>query len=396
MKKRILAAVFATLIMGMNVLGVAEAKSYDKLPKEAWTQKPNADYIQVQEDIYNVPGTNTLYLHIGEEKASQTKIWSPDTLRAVDQSTGKTKWTFSFAKPGYGWPSTEDPFVYAPDGSVYAYFSSDRLLYAVSAAGKEKWSMRLDSNIPSNGKLYRLSDGTLVIAAVKSSTVGKESVQLIGFDPNGKSKFNQIVPGELVVVTKDRIVVKAPSKSNVAEKVLGYDSSLKKVYQHSFPKGASVNYYTAFALSDGTIVFPTVTPESKQKQTLIALSSSGKEIWKRSYDLNGLAFSAGDGYLFLNLTSNKLSYYNLNGVLKERTLTNFAVPEGDTLPSAIITSDGKLLIDLVSRQYVMDPTTMNIMYEFNAGIKGTILDYKNNNIIVYLWKENRISSYPLT
>src|SRR4030095_1000492 len=103
MKKRIIFAFFASIVMGMAVYGVAYAKSYDKLPKEAWTQKPNADYVPIQEEIYIVPGTNTIYLHVGEEKASQTKVWAPDTLRAVDQSTGKVKWTYSFANTGYRW-----------------------------------------------------------------------------------------------------------------------------------------------------------------------------------------------------------------------------------------------------------------------------------------------------
>ncbi|MBD3920027.1 PQQ-binding-like beta-propeller repeat protein [Paenibacillus sp. PR3] len=396
MKKRILIAFLVTLVIGIGMFGEAYAKSYDKLPQETWSQKPNADYVPIQEDIYMVPGTNTIYLHVGEEKASQTKVWAPDTLRAVDQTTGKVKWVFSFAKPGYGWPSTEDPFVYTQDGSVYAYFSSERLLYAVNANGKEKWSKQLPIDTPFDGKLHRLSDGTLVIVAVKSSAIGKESVRLVGFDANGKSKFDKTISGSLVTVSKDRIVVKAITKSTDAVKIVGYDSSLKQVYNYSFNKGTYVNEYTSFTLTDGTLVFPTIAPESKQKQTLIGLSSSGKLVWKRTLDRNGLAFSAGNGYLFINFTTNKLSYYNHKGLVKERTLTDFNMPEGDVLPTARISSDGKILVDLISRQYILDPVTLNSVYDFGVGIKGTILDYKNKNIIVHLWKENKISSYHLT
>ncbi|WP_336790997.1 outer membrane protein assembly factor BamB family protein [Paenibacillus sp. MMO-177] len=396
MNKKLLTTVFAVLVMSMGIIGGVDAKSYDKLPKEVWTQKPNADYIPIQEDIYMVPGTNTVYLHVGEEKASQTKVWTPDTLRAVDQTNGKIKWIFSFAKPGYGWPSTKDPFIYTPDGTVFAYFSSEKLLFAVNAAGKEKWSKQVVSDIPFNGKLYRLNDGTLVIAAVKSSIVGKESVQLLGFDSNGNTKFNKILAGKLVTVTRDRIVIKALTKTTESEKVIGYDSALKQIYTYSFAKGSYVNDYTVFSLTDGTLVFSTSTPETKQKQALIGLSSSGKSIWTRSMDRNGLAISAGNGYLFINFSTNELSYYNPNGLVKKRTLSNFKMPEGDTLPTAKISSDGKLLINLVSRQYILDSVTLNSLYEFGTGIKGTILDYKNKNVIMYLWSENQISSYHLT
>ncbi|WP_336788318.1 outer membrane protein assembly factor BamB family protein [Paenibacillus sp. MMO-177] len=396
MKKRIIIAFFVAMVIGMGIFGDAYAKSYDKLPKEVWAQKPNADYVPIQEDIYMVPGTSTIYLHVGEEKASETKVWTPDTLRAVDQNTGKVKWIFSFAKSGYGWPSTKDPFVYTPDGNVYAYFSSEKLLYAVTAAGKEKWSKRLPSDVPFDGKLYRLSDGTLVIAAVKSSAVGKESVRLMGFDPNGKSKFDKIISGKIVTVTKDRIVVKAIMKTSDAQKIMGYDSALKQAYTYSFAKGVYVNDYTTFALTDGTLVFTTSSPDNKQKQILLALSSSGNSIWKRTMDRNGLAFTAGNGYLFLNFTTNKLSYYNNKGLIKERTLSDFKMPEGDTLPTARISSDGKILVNLISRQYILDPVTLNSLYDFSNGIKGTILDYKNKSIFVYFWKENKISYYHLT
>lgn|GEM_PF-3715740 len=394
-KKKMLVTLSAALMVMTNPLGAADAKSYDKLPKQAWVQQPNADYLPVQEDTYVVPGTNTLYLHMGEEKASQTKVWSPDTLRAVDYATGKIKWAFSFAKAGYGWPSTDDPFVYAPDGSVYAYFSSEHLLYAIGANGKERWSKQLAADVPFNGKLHRLSDGTLVIIAEKSVAPGKESVQFIGLDSNGKPKFNKVISGKFIAVTKDRIIVKAPAKSNAAERIIGYDASLKQIYQYSFPNGAYVNDYTAFALIDGTMVFPTRTAGDKQKETLIAVSSTGKEAWKRLFGGNGLAFSAGKGYLYLNLASKKLSYYVQNKLVKELTLGNFTMPEGDILPTAQTTADGKLLIDLVSRQYIMDPVTFTTIHEFNPGIKANILEYKSNTIVVHYWNENKILAYSL-
>lgn len=137
MKKKLISFMTAALVF-TNVVGVVAAKNYEFLPQAVWSQTPNEDYIPIQAESYYVPGKEILYLHVGEERASETKVWSPDTLRAVDPKTGKVQWVFSFAKAGYGWPSTEDPFSYAQDGTVYAYFSSEGLLYSVSPAGKRK------------------------------------------------------------------------------------------------------------------------------------------------------------------------------------------------------------------------------------------------------------------
>ncbi|MDT9723311.1 hypothetical protein QVE09_30935 [Paenibacillus sp. ClWae2A] len=384
---------FITVIfLFVNVSGMAIAKSYETLPQAVWSQKPNADYIPAQEDIFFVPNKDTLYLHMGEERFSQTKVWSPDTLRAVDPITGKVKWVFSFAKVGYGWPSTDDPFVYAPDGTVYAYFANEGLLYSVSPKGKENWSKQLALEVaPYNGKLYRLGDGTLIIAAEKSTKLGSETVQLISFDKNGKQKSNKVVSGKLNVVTKDQLVVEFPSKDKESRIVHVYNSSLKQVFRYTFPQGDYVNFYTTFVLNDGTIVFS--VPSTKFNK-LIALSPKGKAIWERSVDSFGFAFQAGSGYMIFNTQSKKLSYYNQKGLVKERIIPNFIIPEGDTLPSAYETVDGKLFVDLISKQFVLDKKTLSTIHEFK-NIKGSILDYRKNSIMVYYPQKDTISKHIL-
>ncbi|MNC36640.1 hypothetical protein D3C75_851730 [compost metagenome] len=69
--------------------GVVAAKNYASLAQAVWTQTANADYIPIQEESFFVPGKETLYLHLREERASETKAWSPDTVRAVGTKTGK-------------------------------------------------------------------------------------------------------------------------------------------------------------------------------------------------------------------------------------------------------------------------------------------------------------------
>ncbi|QWU17873.1 PQQ-like domain-containing protein [Paenibacillus sophorae] len=392
MRRSVISLIIATLLFA-NAAELTMAESYKSLPQPVWSQKPNADYIPARKDIFFVPGRDTLYIHIGEERASETKVWSPDTLRAVDPVTGKIKWVFSFAKPGYGWPSTEDPFVYAPDGTVYAYFSSEHLLYSVSPEGKEKWSKKLSSDILYNGKLHLLSDGTLIIAAEKSTKIGSESVQFIGFDKNGKQRFNKVIAGKLRTVTKTQLVVEVPTKEKESQKVEVFSSSLRRAFQYTFPKGAYVNFYTTFALSDGTIIF-SVTPKPKTTK-LIALSPSGKVIWGRSIEQLGFAFQAGSGYMVFNYKSKKLSYFNQKGLVSERILSDFTMLEGDSLPSAYITADGKLFVDLLNQQYVLDPETLSTINEFKLGVEGYILDYRNNSVVVYYWEENRISKHVL-
>ncbi|MFD2412867.1 hypothetical protein [Paenibacillus rhizoplanae] len=183
-----------------------------------------------QPESYYVPGQETLYLHVGEERFSETKAWSPDTLRAVDPKTGKVKWVFSFAKAGYGWPSTENPFAYAPDGTVYAYFSFPGVLYSVSPAGKENWSKRVGQDLGAfDGKLYRMSDGSLIIAGQKSDTIGAETVQLLSFDKNGNQKASKVVSGKLTTVSKNQIAIELLTKQGNAQKVEVYNSSLMSI-----------------------------------------------------------------------------------------------------------------------------------------------------------------------
>lgn len=392
MKKFIITLLAAGMIFS-SAAELAVAKSYSTLPQAVWVQKPNVEYVPIHEELFDVPGKNTVYMHMGEEKASATKVWMPDILRAVDSNTGKVKWTFSFAKPGYGWPSTEDAFSYAPDGTVYAYFASEQLLYAVNASGKESWSKQLSADIPYSSKLYRLADGTLLIAGEKSNKMGAESVQLIGFDKNGKQKFNKVISGKLVTVTNSQIVIEIPTKVGQSMKVDVYNASLKRVFQYAFPKGTYVNFYTTFSLSDGTIIFPTTSGQKNNK--LIALSPNGKALWGRPVPQQSLAFSAGKGYFVFQYSSKKLGYYDQKGLVKERTLTNYVMAEGDILPKAQVTADGKLLVDLISRQYVLDPKTLASIHEFAPSLQGTILDYRNNSVIVYNWDQNQISKHLL-
>ncbi|MFD0713768.1 PQQ-binding-like beta-propeller repeat protein [Paenibacillus sp. GCM10027626] len=390
MRKAAAVLIMSMILFGSVSYGLVEAKSYTTLPQAVWSQKPNADYLAVNEDIFYVPEKNTLYIHLQEEKFSATKAWSPDSLRAIDPETGKVKWAFSFAKAGYGWPSTKDPFVYAPDGTVYAYFSFEKLLYSVSPSGKENWSKQLSTDIPLNGKLYRMADGTLIIAAEKSAVSGKEAVQFIGFDKNGKQKFNKVVAGKLVTVTNGQLIVEAPAKANMQADV--YNASLQRVFQHAFPKDVYVNFHTTFALADGTIVFPV---SSKQKTNmLLAISPNGKTVWERKTGQQELAFPSGSGYLLLDYSAKKLSYYNQKGLVKARVLSNFTIPEGDVLPRAHTTADGKLFVDLVSRQYVFDPKTLTAIHEFDLKTSGYVLDYRNNSVFVY-WKESKISKHIL-
>lgn len=391
MKKKLI-CFMATVLVFANVAGVVAAKNYESLPQAVWSQTPNEDYIPIQEESFYVPGKEMLYLHVGEERASETKIWSPDTLRAVDPKTGKVKWVFSFAKAGYGWPSTEDSFAYAPDGTVYAYFSSEKLLYSVSSAGKENWSKQVGQELsPFDSKLFLMGDGTLIVAGQKSTIIGAETVQMTSFDKNGNLKGSKTVSGKLNTVSRSQIAIEVITKEGSAQKVEVYNSSLQRSFQYTFPKGAGVNFYTAFALDDGTFIF---SVNQGKIRKLLALSPKGSAIWGRTIDQFGFAFQAGADYLVLNPQTKKISLYNQKGLVKERVLSNLILPEGDGLPTAKKTVEGKLLVDLLSRQYIFDAKTLSTVHEFGQ-INGTVLDYRENSVLVYSWRENMISKHVL-
>lgn len=391
MKKKLISFMTAALVF-TNVVGGVAAKNYESLPQAVWSQTPNEDYIPIQAESYYVPGKEILYLHVGEERASETKVWSPDTLRAVDPKTGNVQWVFSFAKAGYGWPSTEDPFSYAQDGTVYAYFSSEGLLYSVSPAGKENWSKRVGQDLSlSDSKLFLMGDGTLIVAGQKSTKIGAETVQMISFNKNGKQIGSKTIYGKLNTVSKNQIAIEVITKKGDAQKVEVYNSSLQRSFQYTFPKGAYVNFYTAFALDDGTFIF---SVNQAKIHKLIALSPKGSAIWGRTIDQFGFAFQAGADYLVFNPHTKKISLFNQKGLVKERVLSNLILPEGDGLPTAKKTVEGKLLVDLLSKQYIFDAKTLYTVHEFGQ-INGTILDYRENSILVYAWRENKVSKHVL-
>lgn len=213
----------------------------------------------------------------------------------------------------------------------------------------------------------------------------------LSFDKNGKQKASKVVSGKLTTVSKNQIAIELLTKQGNAQKVEVYNSSLQRSFQYTFPKGAGVSFYTAFALDEGTFVFSVYQANT---QKLIALSSQGSAIWGRTIDQLGFAFQAGDHYMVFNPKTKKLSLFNQKGLVKVRVLSNFNMPEGDGLPTAKKTVEGNLYVDLLTSQYILDAKTLASIHEFN-GIQGSILDFRENSVLVYDWNEDRISMHLL-
>lgn len=392
MKKLLLSLVIVSLCF-MNFGGYVVAKSDNTLSQAVWSIKPNADYLSIKNDIYTVPKSKTTYIHMEEEVFFGSKVWAPDALVAINNETGKQRWKFSFAKPGYGWPSTDDAFIYTPEGYTYAYFPDERIIYAISPEGKELWSKKLPyETVSHDGSLYRLKDGTLLIAINKSSTVGSEATQFIAFNKDGKNLYNKTVTGKLVSVTDTQVILETETEAGI-QSIHVYDDFLKKKFTTSFQVGDYVNFYTSFSLSDGTMVYPIVNIKTR-KNKLVAVNPAGKKVWARNVTDFALAFPAGSNYLVFDYKLKVLGLYNDKGLIKKRVINNYSLLEGDVLPHAKVTEDGKLLIDLVSRVYIMDPATLNVIHDLTK-LDGYVLDYARNSVIVMYGRGKEISKHHL-
>ncbi|MBC2632174.1 hypothetical protein H6X84_24465, partial [Salmonella enterica subsp. enterica serovar Enteritidis] len=143
-----------------------------------WTQSTKDEFLDVKNDIHLATDQKLVYLHMQDEK-TYTKIWNYDTLNAVDPDTGKTKWIFPFFKEGIGYLTTEYPFMYGKNGTTYAYFESNRLLYSINAKGKQNWMIELpEQQHPDavwNNPVHLMKDGTLLYIVPKSTKTGNET-----------------------------------------------------------------------------------------------------------------------------------------------------------------------------------------------------------------------------
>lgn len=376
-----------TAIICLSFGTLASAETWSTLSNPVWTKGIDSDYLKVINDIHVIPNKNLVYLHMQEEKMGYTKAWMFDTLNAVNPETGEIKWKYNFYGAGLGYLTTEDPFMYASNGTVYAYFGWNRLLYSINSNGKANWMIKL----PDEGKMHLMKNGTLLLVVPKSAVKGSESTVVYGYNNSGKQIFKKVINGTVEKVTDSYVLVENHSASFTRFKADVYDSSMKRIFRYDFPQSAYTEIGYTMVLSDGTIIFRANL--AKTGNRLIALSSKGKVLWGRDIPGNSVTVEAGANYIVY--VDKTVSLYNLKGLVAKRVFSDLT-DEFEIYPRARMTDDHKLWLDLIEKQYVVDPTTLSTVQEFKlADSDANIIYYNGDTVYAHFEKNNQIAKYKL-
>ncbi|SFE41516.1 Outer membrane protein assembly factor BamB, contains PQQ-like beta-propeller repeat [Paenibacillus algorifonticola] len=384
--KQSIAVLLVSCLLFLSSSASVSAEKWSKLPTPQWTQGTGSEYLEVKRDIHVLPNKKTVYMHMQDEKV-YTKVWPYDTLKAIDLDTGKIKWTYHFYKAGIGYFNTENSFLYAPNGTVYAYFEWGNVLFSIHASGKENWMIQL----PEQGKMHLMKDGTLLHIVSTSSKAGEETSTVYGYNKEGKQIFKKLIKGTVAKVSDTLIIVENHSASYTDFKADIYNSSMNRVFRYSFPQGSYTDLSYSLLLSNGNIIFRANL--NKTGNRLIALSSKGKVLWGRDIPGNSEIVAAGDNYMvYLNKT---VSLYNTKGLVAKRTFSNLNT-EIQIYPLAEITGDDNILLNLRTAQYVLDQKKLSVLQEFVLNdTDAEIIYYNDNTVFSHFEKANKIAKYEL-
>ncbi len=393
MKKKII-CVLATSVLLSSFSSIASAKEWSTLSNPQWTQSTKDEFLDVKNDIHLATDQKLVYLHMQDEK-TYTKIWNYDTLNAVDPDTGKTKWIFPFFKEGIGYLTTEYPFMYGKNGTTYAYFESNRLLYSINAKGKQNWMIELpEQQHPDavwNNPVHLMKDGTLLYIVPKSTKTGNETTIVYGYNKNGKQIFKKLISGHVEKVTDTYVIVQNQSVSFNYFKSDVYNTAMKRLYRYEFPKGATTDIGYTTVWDDGTVLFRADLPKTGNR--LIAISPQGKVLWTREVPGNAEIREVGNYYIVY--VDKTVSLYDSKGFVAKHAFDHID-DEVPIYPSARMTDDHKIWLDLVIEQYVLDPKDMSVIQNFKLNNEDTkIMQYDNNIVYTLDESKNKVSKYQL-
>lgn len=393
MKKRII-CVLATSVLLSSFSSIASAKEWSTLSNPQWTQSTSDEFLDVKNDIHLATDQKLVYLHMQDEK-TYTKIWNYDTLNAVDPDTGKTKWVFPFFKEGIGYLTTEYPFLYAKNGTTYAYFESNGLLYSINAKGKQNWMIKLpEQQHPDavwDNPVHLMKDGTLLYVVPKSTKLGSEKTIVYGYNKNGKQIFKKLISGQVEQITDTYVIVQNQSVSASDFKTDVYNASMKRLYRYEFPTGATTGSGYTTVWDDGTILLRADLPKTGNRLT--AISPQGKVLWNREVPGNAEIREVGNYYIVY--VDKVASLYDSKGFVAKHTFDDID-DEVPIYPFVRMTDDHKIWLDLMVEQYVLDPKDMSVIQNFKLNNEDTkIMQYDNNVVYTLDESKNKVSKYQL-
>ncbi|EPY03775.1 hypothetical protein PAALTS15_28576 [Paenibacillus alvei TS-15] len=381
--KRWSSALLAVVLCLSAVTSISASSASKPLPKPSW-QKNLPEMNQFIEAPYHIPNTKTVYLASNTFIASQTKVWEAGVVTAVDESSGKPKWSFTFYQKGTPYP-WNTKIAYSKFGSVYALVKDGQgtKLFSVNASGKSNWTIP----VPNAEDVHVMNDGTILLIDPdrKVTPTAKSKPRAYAYSANGK-KLAEVALGQMYSVIGGQYVVSQIGeigKSNLAV----YGSKLNKLFTYNLLSGA-VTYVNeaTWVINNGDILLRVNIPKSGNK--LIALNAKGKTLWDRSIPGNAGVQSIGQNYVVY--ADGVMSLYNAKGLVTKATV------KAD-VPFAVMfeTLDQHIEMYTGDVQKVLHAKTLQTLYEYPYDENTMKYYYAGNGYLYSVTKGHQLAQYKL-
>lgn len=362
----------------------AGQQSAGRLPEPAWTAALKSPLDGYTEAPYHVPNSNTVYLPSYTLVNSGTKSWAVGVVTAVDKTTGKQKWSFSFYKKGSPYPWTTSNYAYGKTGSVYALVTdgTGTKLYSVSAAGKSNWTVK----VPDADEVYAMNDGTLLLVDPdKRNAAGKLTPWAYAYSASGVKISDRSI-SENYAVLGDRYLVSLsgePSKP----KLEAYGPKLNRLFAYSLPNGAYTDVAGgAWLFDNANILLRMNVPKTGNK--LVALNAQGKALWERNIARNAAVQALGSTYaLYAN---GELGLYGNAGLIRKK-----ALEIDEPMPTLLQAPDRRIVVRSAEGWSVIDPATLEPIYHFPSDQKLLTYHYAGDGYLYAVSDAYRLTQYRL-
>ncbi|WP_017811977.1 PQQ-binding-like beta-propeller repeat protein [Paenibacillus shenyangensis] len=330
--------------------------------------------------IHAVPAKKLVYAYVTQlvdntPKARISYDWRLDSLKALDENTGKVKWTYNFHKSG-GPFTIYSETAFAANGTTYAFQNftdSTYKLYSINSSGKLNWTRSLPHQ---NGldivQLSVMKDNS-ILAAVQYSydNKGIYHTELLHFQASGKLIHRSQIAGRLIRIQNEHILMDLSPMvrrggiwdTAYGSKLAVYNQNGQQQYTCQMPK-ATILYEDMdeqqTILSDGSII---IREAGSTQDKLYGFSLKGKLLWKRLISIDAQIAASSAGYAVYQPASHTISLYIMNSQIVQQSVVG-PPEEGISL---IQTIDGNLLLTLQKSAYVLNPQNLQTIFASSSG-----------------------------
>ncbi|GGI97641.1 hypothetical protein [Paenibacillus hunanensis] len=384
-----------TAILGITIAMpsfAAQADSLTTLKSASWstplfsaTDHPDLSEVN---DIKVIPSQSLVYVkasHVEQNahatsSTSDTNTHEIDTFNAYSTKDGKLEWSYT----NLGEPGDTGVTQYANNGTVYfcnRYADGHYRLTSLNPTGKVNWTVKLPAM--ANAFPYDLSlmqDGSLLVSvAVHTDSQGNVQSMLKRYDANGKLLQQKVVNGYVMAASGKRIIVDASIyKNNDTQlknaKVDVYGLQLNSIYNHRAILEFDHYDDQIAVLNDGTVLIGTYKPDEGNR--FIRFDANGKITGTQAVSDDYQLQSTDSGYILYD--HNIFKWYRSSSQKPVASTTLKGSP-GDT--SWIQhTSDGNLLITMLDRTYILNPTTHAIIAAWHRTSSDLTFDYADHAV----------------